>query len=117
MAPANRRRPRFDPRLLAWGLNDQQPAPRRTVGVNDVHWSAGGSRARVYLMSALPPKADMCCAVANVCFGPKADMCGAKRMSAMGQWRTFKCRGQFDPSRLRPERTAQHQTRWPRLRR
>ena len=25
-------------------------------------------------MSALPPKADMCSAVADVCFGPKADI-------------------------------------------
>jgi hypothetical protein len=25
-------------------------------------------------MSALPPKADMCCAKRNVCFGPKADI-------------------------------------------
>ena len=25
-------------------------------------------------MSALPPKADMCSALAHVCFGPKADM-------------------------------------------
>jgi hypothetical protein len=26
------------------------------------------------VMSALPPKADMCSALAHVCFGPKADM-------------------------------------------
>jgi hypothetical protein len=26
------------------------------------------------VMSALPPKADMCSALADVCFGPKADM-------------------------------------------
>jgi hypothetical protein len=26
------------------------------------------------VMSALPPKADMCSALANVCFGPKADI-------------------------------------------
>jgi hypothetical protein len=25
-------------------------------------------------MSALPPKADMCSALAHVCFGPKADI-------------------------------------------
>ena len=29
------------------------------------------------VMSALPPKADMCSAQAHVCFGPIADMCGA----------------------------------------
>ena len=28
-------------------------------------------------MSALPPKADMCSAHTDVCFGPKADMCSA----------------------------------------
>jgi hypothetical protein len=26
------------------------------------------------IMSALPPKADMCGAIAHVCFGPKADI-------------------------------------------
>src|SRR5215467_8952163 len=56
MASTNRRRPRFDPRLFAWGLNDQQPAPRRTVGVNNVHLFSRGLSAWVYLMSALPPK-------------------------------------------------------------
>ena len=30
-------------------------------------------------MSALPPKADMCSATGDVCFGPIADMCGATR--------------------------------------
>jgi hypothetical protein len=28
------------------------------------------------VMSALPPKADMCGATGNVCFGPKADIVG-----------------------------------------
>jgi hypothetical protein len=26
------------------------------------------------VMSALPPKADICCATAHVCYGPKADI-------------------------------------------
>jgi hypothetical protein len=30
------------------------------------------------VMSALPPKADMCSAAVHVRFGPKADMCSAK---------------------------------------
>jgi len=30
-------------------------------------------------MSALPLKADMCSALADVCFGPEADICAAKR--------------------------------------
>jgi hypothetical protein len=30
------------------------------------------------VVSALPPTADMCSALAHVCFGPKADMCGAR---------------------------------------
>jgi hypothetical protein len=30
-------------------------------------------------MSALPPKADMCSALAYVCFGPKADSCEAAK--------------------------------------
>src|SRR5262249_29416277 len=32
-------------------------------------------------MSALPPKADMCSALAYVCFGPKADSCTAAKRS------------------------------------
>jgi hypothetical protein len=32
-------------------------------------------------MSALPPKADMCSALAYVCFGPKADSCSAAKGS------------------------------------
>src|SRR5262249_27407765 len=32
------------------------------------------SQEHVLLMSALPPKADMCSAQAHVCFGPKADV-------------------------------------------
>src|SRR5262245_10720744 len=30
-------------------------------------------------MSALPPKADMCGAIGDVCFGPKADSCSAAK--------------------------------------
>src|SRR5262245_50321378 len=30
-------------------------------------------------MTALPPKADMCGALAHVCFGPKADSCTAQK--------------------------------------
>jgi hypothetical protein len=33
-------------------------------------------------MSALPPKADMCGAETNVCFGPKADISHVSPMSA-----------------------------------
>jgi len=29
-------------------------------------------------MSALPPKADMCSALAHVCFGPKADIASSR---------------------------------------
>src|SRR5215472_9519622 len=32
------------------------------------------SISRRAMMSALPPKADMCSALAHVCFGPKADI-------------------------------------------
>jgi hypothetical protein len=38
-------------------------------------------------MSALPPKADMCGAIAHVCYGPEADMCSARLVSAKGQRR------------------------------
>jgi len=31
------------------------------------------------VMSALPPKADMCSALANISYGPTADICGAIR--------------------------------------
>ena len=33
------------------------------------------------VMSALAPKADMCSALAHVCFGPKADSCSAAKRS------------------------------------
>src|SRR5215510_4143 len=39
------------------------------------------------VMSALPPKADMCSARGNVCYGPEADMCSARLVSAKGQRR------------------------------
>jgi hypothetical protein len=42
--------------------------------------SAGGQKATCApqkVMSALPPKADMCVALAYVRFGPKADSCAA----------------------------------------
>jgi hypothetical protein len=35
-------------------------------------------------MSALPRKADMCSALAYVCFGPKADMCSARVHFCLG---------------------------------
>src|SRR5262245_1958751 len=56
MAPANRRRPCFDPRLFAWGLNDQQPAPRRTVGVNNVHLVSRGLKGLGLLDVRFTPK-------------------------------------------------------------
>jgi hypothetical protein len=34
------------------------------------------------LTSALPPKADMCSALAHVCFGPKADMISFDNLGA-----------------------------------
>src|SRR5215831_4469976 len=34
-------------------------------------------------MSALPPKADMCGALVNVCFGPEADSCSAAKRTAI----------------------------------
>ena len=36
-----------------------------------------GNHAFRPIMSALPPKADMCSATSHVCFGPGADMCSA----------------------------------------
>src|SRR5262245_5775261 len=35
-------------------------------------------------MSALPPKADMCSALAHVCFGPKADIGGSAMLQPGG---------------------------------
>jgi hypothetical protein len=34
------------------------------------------SGLRQTVMSALPPKADMCTAISHVCFGPEADILG-----------------------------------------
>jgi hypothetical protein len=36
------------------------------------------------VMSALPPKADMCGALADVCFGPKADIGAARQTDLSG---------------------------------
>jgi hypothetical protein len=43
----------------------------------DVRFAPNSDRESVFpqkVMSALPPKADMCGALAHVCFGPIADM-------------------------------------------
>jgi hypothetical protein len=41
-------------------------------------WMSGLGQKQAFapqtVMSALPPKADMCGATTNVCFGPKADI-------------------------------------------
>src|SRR5262249_39064995 len=42
------------------------------------------ARAEDCLMSALPPKADMCSATRDVRFGPKADSCSAANGSLFG---------------------------------
>jgi hypothetical protein len=44
---------------------------------SDVHFTPDSDRESDFpqkAMSALPPKADMCSALAHVCFGPKADV-------------------------------------------
>src|SRR5262249_44649553 len=46
------------------------------------------------VMSALPPKADMCGALAHVCFGPKADSCTAANIRQglfRGQFHVLVC--------------------------
>ena len=51
------------------------PAQNNTGnGAIDVRFGSLADIATVRPMSALPPKADMCGAVAHVCFGPKADI-------------------------------------------
>jgi hypothetical protein len=56
---------------------------------SDVRFTPNSDRKSGFpheVMSALPPKADMCSALAYVCFGPKADI-GAVRqtdLSGMG---------------------------------
>jgi hypothetical protein len=37
------------------------------------------------IMSALPPKADMCSALANVCFGPEADIALLDHLVSAGE--------------------------------
>src|SRR5262249_40572809 len=49
---------------------------------NKIRFSRNSDRKSGFpykVMSALPPKADMCSALAYVCFGPKADSCTAKK--------------------------------------
>jgi hypothetical protein len=44
---------------------------------SDVRFTPNSDRESDFpqtVMSALPPKADMCSALAHVCFGPKADI-------------------------------------------
>src|SRR5262245_57993146 len=44
------------------------------------------SRLPQTVMSALPPKADMCSAVANVCFGPIADIPTTTALLVLIRW-------------------------------
>jgi len=47
------------------------------VAITDVRFTPNSDRESGHqqtVMSALPPKADMCSAMADVCFGPKADI-------------------------------------------
>ena len=54
-------------------------------------------------MSALPPKADMCSAEADVCFGPKADIAtGITHRSALGYKRRAIDEDQATPFERRP---------------
>jgi hypothetical protein len=45
----------------------------------------------VCFMSALPPKADMCSALAHICFGPIADIVAASKLFASA-WSTGRTR-------------------------
>jgi hypothetical protein len=50
---------------------------KQTCAVHDVRFTPNSdrkSRHAAMVMSALPPKADMCGANRHVCFGPKADI-------------------------------------------
>jgi hypothetical protein len=47
------------------------------AAITDVRFAPNSDRESEFpqkVMSALPPKADMCGALAYVCFGPKADI-------------------------------------------
>jgi hypothetical protein len=47
------------------------------VAISDVRFTPNGDRESGHphkVMSALPPKADMCSARAHVCYGPEADI-------------------------------------------
>src|SRR5215468_432632 len=54
------------------------------------------------VMSALPAKADMCSAVAHVCFGPIADICGAAKRTLLDHFVSSReqGRGHCEPKRL-----------------
>jgi hypothetical protein len=50
---------------------------RHMLAIGNVRFTPNSDRESEFpqrTMSALPPKADMCSALAYVCFGPKADM-------------------------------------------
>jgi len=51
--------------------------PDRCIAKSDVRFTPNSDRESGFpqeVMSALTPKADMCSALANVCYGPKADI-------------------------------------------
>jgi hypothetical protein len=51
------------------------------AGKSDVRFAPNSDRNSGFphkVMSALPPKADMCSAARDVCFGPIADICSAR---------------------------------------
>jgi hypothetical protein len=52
------------------------------------------------VMSALPPKADMCSATAHVCFGPKADIASSYRAAMSGSFHVLSNNG-FSPLGVR----------------
>ena len=66
------------------------------VAKSDVRFTLDSDRESEILqkaMSALPPKADMCVALAHVCFGPKADIAAGSAYSISGA--SFSCRQRF----------------------
>jgi hypothetical protein len=66
-------------------LSAQQPCSRdcdflnRPYELSDLMQSHRCRSLAALTVSALPPKADMCSALVDVCFGPIADICSAKR--------------------------------------
>jgi hypothetical protein len=90
MRPAGTARRALRDRRLTWRDESSRRIRRLPRELRTRHAPIPKSRD-VCFMSALPPKADMCSALAHVCFGPIADIVAASKLFASA-WSTGRTR-------------------------